>query len=111
MRVKSFRPDVTCVAQRLFLAFAREVARVDQYGDGVISFEEANINGFSDGQSNRRLYLPPSAFNRFAITREINDGVLAPRFAPSQRAYVASGKLVIVNPSVPASTPQDADNR
>ena len=86
MRVKSFRPDVTCVAQRLFLAFAREVARVDQYGDGVISFEEANINGFSDGQSNRRLYLPPSAFNRFAITREINDGVLAPRFAPSPRA-------------------------
>ena len=111
VRVKSFRPDVTDGAQRLFLAFASEVARVDQNGDGVISFEEANINGFSDGQSNRRLYLQPSAFNRFAITREINDGVLAPRFAPSQRAYVASGKLVIVNPSVPASTPQDADNR
>ena len=111
VRVKSFRPDVTDGAQRLFLAFAREVARVDQNGDGVISFEEANINGFSDGQSNRRLYLPPSAFNRFAITREINDGLLAPRFAPSQRAYVASGKMVTVNPSVPASTGRDADNR
>jgi hypothetical protein len=24
-------------------------------------------------------------FNRFAVTREINDGLLAPRFAPSQR--------------------------
>ncbi len=111
VRVKSFRPDVSDGAQRLFLAFAHEVARVDQNGDGVISFEEANINGLSDGQSNRRLYLAPSAFNRFAITREINDGLLAPRFAPSQRAYVQSGKLVIVNPSVPASTPQDADNR
>ena len=111
VRVKSFRPDVTDGAQRLFLAFASEVARVDQNGDGVISFEEAKLNGVSDGQSNRRLYLPPSAFNRFAITREINDGLLAPRFAPSQRAYVQSGKLVIVNPSVRASTPQDADNR
>ncbi|MGH8248445.1 MAG: hypothetical protein ACREUU_18655, partial [Gammaproteobacteria bacterium] len=89
VRVKSFRPDVTDVAQRLFLAYAQEIGRVDQNGDGVISFREADINGFSDGgQSNRRLYLPPSAFNRFAVTREINDGLLAPRFAPFQRAYV-----------------------
>ena len=33
-------------------------------------------------------------FNRFAITREINDGLLAPRFAPSQRAWVLSGTFV-----------------
>ena len=111
VRVKSFEPAVTDVGQRLFDAYAKQVARVDQNGDGVISFQEANVNGFSDGLPNTRLYLPPTAFNRFAITREINDGLLAPRFAPSQRAYVASGFLTLVNPAVPASVPEDADLR
>jgi hypothetical protein len=112
VRVKSFRPDVTDVGTRLFLAYAQEIGRVDQNGDGVISFQEADINGSTDGgQSNRRLYLAPSAFNRFAVTREINDGLLAPRFAPSQRAYVLSGQAVFVRPSVPASVPRDADDR
>jgi hypothetical protein len=27
--------------------------------------------------SNERLLLPPTVFNRFAVTREINDGLLA----------------------------------
>ncbi len=112
LRVKSFKPDVTDVGMRLFLSYAQEIARVDQNGDGVISFQEADINGFSDGgQSNRRLYLPPSAFNRFAVTREINDGLLAPRFAPFQRAYVLSGSVTFVRPAVPASVPRDADDR
>ncbi len=111
VRVRSFRPDVTNVGQRLFLSYAQEVARVDANGDGVISFEEADVNGTSDGLLNTRLYLPPSTFNRFAVTREINDGLLAPRFAPSERAYVASGVLTRVRPSVPASVPIDADLR
>jgi hypothetical protein len=111
VRVASFRPDVTDVGQRLFLSYAQEIARVDQNGDGVISFVEADVDGVSDGLPNTRLYLPPSAFNRFAVTREINDGLLAPRFAPFQRAYVLSGALTLVNPSVPASVPRDADDR
>lgn len=111
VRVQSFEPAVTDVGQRLFDAYAKQVARVDQNGDGVISFQEANVNGFSDGLPNTRLYLPPTAFNRYAITREINDGLLAPRFAPSQRSYVASGFLTLVNPAVPASVPVDADLR
>ena len=111
VRVASFRPDVTDVGQRLFLSFAQEIARVDQNGDGVISFVEADVDGYSDGLPNTRLYLPPSVFNRFAVTREINDGLLAPRFAPFQRAYVLSGSLTLVNPSVPSSVPRDADNR
>ena len=111
VRVKSFRPEVTDVGQRLFLSYAQEVARVDRDGDGVISFVEADVDGFSDGLPNTRLYLSPRAFNRFAVTRELNDGLLAPRFAPFQRAYVLSGALTLVNPSVPASVPRDADNR
>jgi hypothetical protein len=50
-------------------------------------------------------------FNRFAVTREINDGLLAPRFAPSQRAWVLSAVQVPVAPAVNASTGRDADDR
>ena len=38
-------------------------------------------DGFAD---NARLFLPPTVFNRFAVTREINDGLLVPRFAIAQ---------------------------
>jgi hypothetical protein len=47
--------------------------------------------------------LPATVFNRFAVTREINDGMLAPRFAPSQRGFLLMGNLVPVNPPVTAS--------
>jgi hypothetical protein len=55
--------------------------------------------------------VPPTSFNRFFVTREINDGLLAPRFEPSQRAWVLSGFLTLVKPAVRASVPQDADLR
>jgi hypothetical protein len=71
-----------------------------------------DLEDFSDnGLSNDRLYVPATEFNRFAVTREIDDGLLAPRFAPSQRAWVESGTLTLVSPSVDASVTQDADNR
>ena len=50
-------------------------------------------------------------FERFAVTREINDGLLAPRFSPSQWAWVLSGTRVAVNPAVPVSAGRDADDR
>jgi hypothetical protein len=100
-RVASFEPGVS-FPRRLFDAYRTEVARVAP--NGVVSFEEANVDGTSDGgQPNTRLFLPATAFNRFAVTREINDGMLAPRFAPSQTGYVLSGNLVPVNPPVTAS--------
>jgi hypothetical protein len=112
VRVASFEPAVHDIAQRLFDAYAFEVAKVDANGDGVVSFVEADAEGTSDGgQSNERLYLPATAFNRFAVTREINDGMLAPRFAPSQRAWVLSGTRVRVDPAVPASVGRDGDDR
>ncbi len=110
-RPASFLPGVTDVGERLLRAYAIEVARIDQNGDGVLSFAETELEAFSDGLSNTRLYLSPRSFNRFFVTREINDGLLAPRLEPSQRAWVLSGFLTLVQPAVRASVPQDADNR
>ena len=111
-RVTSFESKVKDQEKRLFDAYAKEVARIDQNRDGIITAVEADLEDTSDGgQSNDRLFLPATQFNRFAVTREINDGLLAPRFAPSQRAWVLSGALTPVSPAVDASIPQDADNR
>jgi len=112
VRLASFESNEHDTVQRLYDAYAAEVARVDQNGDGVLDAIEADLEEQSDGgQSNDRLFIPATQFNRFAVTRELNDGLLAPRFAPSQRAWVLSGPLTLVNPSVPASVPQDTDNR
>jgi hypothetical protein len=112
LRTASFEPKVHNLTQRIFDAYAAEVARVDANHDGVVTAVEADLEGTSDGgQSNDRLFLPATAYNRIAVTREINDGLLSPRFAPSQRAWVLSGNITRVNPSVQASVPQDGDNR
>src|SRR6266853_1591556 len=94
-RLASFEPAVTNFKQRLFDAYAAEVARIDANGDGAISGPEGDVDTPSDGfADNARLFIPATQFNRFAVTREINDGLLAPRFAPSQKAWVMSGALV-----------------
>ncbi len=116
VRRASFEPGVGDLSQRLFDAYAAEVALIDGNDggvvDGVITFVEADLEGTSDGgQSNDRLYLPATQFNRFQVTRELNDGLLAPRFAPSQRAVVLTGSLVPVSPAVAASVRRDADDR
>ena len=110
-RLASFEPGVP-FPQRLFDAYAAEVKRVDQNGDGVISAVEGDVDSASDGfADNERLFLPATAYNRFAITREINDGLLAPRFAPSQRAWLMTGAIKPVNPAVPASFGRDSNDR
>ena len=111
-RPSSFEPRVTDVVQRLFDAYAAEVMRIDENGNGVVEPEEADLEEQSDGGlSNDRLFIPATQFGRFAVTREINDGLLAPRFAPSQRAWVLTGTQSLVSPTVDASIPRDADNR
>jgi hypothetical protein len=110
-RIASFEPGVP-FPKRLFDAYAFEVALVDSNHDGVISALEGDVDTASDGfADNSRLYLPATAFNRFAVSREINDGLLAPRFAPSQRAWVASGVRVPVTPAAIASFGRDGDDR
>ncbi len=111
-RLASFEPAVSDFNARLFDAYAAEVARVDTNSDGVISAAEGDVDTASDGfADNTRLFIPATQFNRFAVTREINDGLLAPRFAPSQKGWVLSGTLVPVSPSVPASEGEDSDDR
>jgi hypothetical protein len=111
-RRASFEPGVKNLERRLYDAYAAEVARVDTDGDGVISAAEGDVDTASDGfPDNERLFIPATHFNRFAVTREINDGLLAPRFAPSQRGWVMTGALVAVSPPVPASAGRDSDDR
>ena len=111
-RPASFERGVDNLQRRLFDAYAVEVARVDTDHDGIISAVEGDVDTASDGFSdNTRLYLSPTSFNRFAVTREINDGLLAPRFAPSQRAWVLTGFRVAVTPAVSASAGRDSDDR
>src|SRR5262245_12734213 len=111
-RRASFEPQVTDLGTRLNDAYAYEVSLIDENENGVIDFEEADLEETSDGgQSNDRLFIPATRWTRFAVTREINDGYLAPRFATSQRAWVLSGSLTSVNPSVPASINRDGDDR
>jgi hypothetical protein len=110
-RIASFEPGVS-MPQRLNDAYAAEVARVDQNGDGVISAVEGDVDTASDGfEDNARLFLSPRSFKRFAVTREINDGLLSMRFSPSQRAWILSGHAALVSPAVPASTGRDGDDR
>ncbi len=110
-RLASFEPGVMGT-KRLFDAYAVEVARVDSDHDGVISAVEGDVDTASDGfPDNQRLFLPATSYNRFAVTRELNDGLLAPRFAPSQRAWVLRGSRIPVSPTVPASTGRDSDDR
>ena len=111
-RPASFEPEVRNLQKRLFDAYAAEVKRVAGNYNGIITAAQGDIDTPTDGfADNTRLYLPPTAFNRFAVTREVNDGLLAPRFAPSQRAWVLSGVRVAVNPTVDASAGRDADDR
>jgi hypothetical protein len=111
-RPASFLPGEKNLERRLFEAYEDEVARVNPGGHGIITAVVGDIDTPTDGfPDNERLYLPPTVFNRFAVTREINDGSLAPRFAPSQRAWVLSGTRVPVIPSVPATTGRDSDDR
>jgi hypothetical protein len=111
-RMASFEPQVHNLQQRLFDAYAAEVRRVAGNDHGIITALQGDIDTPTDGfADNTRLFLPPTVFNRFAVTREINDGLLAPRFAPSQRAWILTGVRVPVSPTVDASTGRDADDR
>jgi hypothetical protein len=113
-RLASFEPGERDLTQRLLKAYKAAVALADTDGNGIISAKEGDIdtpNPNCPEGTNECLFLIPREFNRFAVTREINDGLLAPRFAPSTRGFVLSGTLVTGFPQFGASVSRDSDDR
>src|SRR6185312_5798162 len=108
-------PGVTDPTQRLLDGYKAAIALVDTNGDGIVSAAEGDPDtasticpGFDDLTC---AYLPARSYERFAVSREINDGLLAPRFAPSTRGWVLSGKAVTGFKPFAASQGQDSDDR
>jgi hypothetical protein len=122
-RLDSFRPDLHDLERRLEEGYEAAIRVADADDNGIISAAEGDIDTCNDNcfpqtpsadcavSDSSCLYLLPKTYKRFAVSREINDGYLAPRFAPSQRAWVLSGNIVSVSPVVPASTDRDSDDR
>src|SRR5262249_41144484 len=122
-RLDSFRPDLTNLQDRLVEGYKAAIAIADANHDGIISAPEGDIDTCNDScfpatpsdecttSDSSCLFLSPKKFNRFAVTREINDGYIAPRFAPSQKGWVLSGDQVEVSPAVPASEGRESDDR
>jgi hypothetical protein len=118
-RLASFEPEEHNLERRLFDGYRAAVALVDTNHDGIVSAEEGDIDTANpncppnaDGvQDNTCIFLLPRTFNRFAVTREINDGLLAPRFAPSTRGWVLSGTVANNFTPFGASAGEDADDR
>jgi hypothetical protein len=113
-RLASFEPGEHNLTRRLLSGYKAAIALIDTNGDGIISAPEGDIDTPSKICPQGDLtciYLLPRSYNRFAVTREINDGLLAPRFAPSTRGWVLSGAAVTGFPVVPASAGRDSDDR
>lgn len=114
VRLASFEPSQKDMNQRLLDGYKAAVALADTNGDGIISAVEGDVdapNANCPQGDNTCLFLPARAFNRFAVTREIDDGILAPRFAPSTRGWALSGTQVTGFKPFGASMGEDADDR
>jgi len=115
-RLASFEPGEHDLTRRLQDGYRAAVALVDANHDGIISAGEGDIDTENDicpkDKDNTCIFLLPRSYNRFAVTREINDGLLAPRFAPSTRAWVLSGSLVTgFTPFAASECVEDSDDR
>lgn len=113
-RLASFEPDQHNLQQRLLDGYKAAVALVDTNHDGIVSAAEGDVdapNPHCPQRDNTCIFLPPRAYNRFAVTREINDALLGPRFAPSTRGWVVSGTQVTGFPVLAASDGRDSDDR
>jgi hypothetical protein len=113
-RLASFEPDVKDLTQRLLDGYKAAIKLADTDGNGIISAAEGDIdtpNPNCPQGDNSCLFLVPRQFDRFAVTREINDGLLAPRFATSTRGFALAGNLVTGFRQFAASQGEDSDNR
>jgi len=114
-RLASFEPGEHDLQRRLVDGYKAAIRIADFNQDGIISAAEGDIDtpnpNCPDPTASACLFLPAPTYNRFAVTREINDGLLAPRFAPSTRGWVLSGTITPVSPAIPAAQGQDSDDR
>lgn len=113
-RLASFEPDEHDLQKRLLDGYKAAVALVDTNGDGIVSAAEGDVdtpNPHCPQGDNTCIFLPARAYNRFAVTREINDGLLGPRFAPSTRGWTVSGVQVTGFPVLETSEGRDSDDR
>jgi hypothetical protein len=113
-RLASFEPAEHNLTRRLLSGYRAAIAIVDTNGDGIVSAAEGDIdtpNPNCPQGDNTCIFLLPRSYNRFAVTREMNDGLLAPRFAPSTRGWVLSGTIVTGFPVIAASEGRDSDDR
>jgi hypothetical protein len=113
-RLASFEPWEHNLTRRLLDGYRAALKVADTNGDGIISAAEGDIdtpNANCPNGDSACLFILPRTFNRFAVTREINDGLLAPRFAPSTRGWVLSGNIVTGFPAIEASEGRDSDDR
>ncbi len=113
-RLASFEPWEHNLTRRLYDGYRAAVATVDTDGNGIVSAAEGDIdtpNPNCPQGDNTCIFLIPRSYNRFAVTREINDGLLAPRFAPSTRGWALSGDIVTGFPVLQTSEGRDSDDR
>jgi hypothetical protein len=114
-RLASFEPWQHDLTRRLVDGYKAAIRVADFNHDGIISAAEGDIDTpnpqCDNPMASECLFLPATTFNRFAVTREINDGFLAPRFAPSTRGWVLSGKIAPVSPPISAAQGEDSDDR
>jgi hypothetical protein len=113
-RLASFEPWEHDLTRRLLDGYRAALKVADTNGDGIISAAEGDIdtpNKACPQGDNTCLFILPRTFNRFAVTREINDGLLAPRFAPSTRGWVMGGSIVTGFKAIEASEGRDSDDR
>ncbi len=113
-RLASFEPTVTDLTKRLLDGYKAAVATVDTNGDGIVQAAEGDVDTANPNcpqGDNTCIFLAPREFARFAVTREINDAMLAPRFANSTRGWVLSGTQVTGFTPFGTSQGEDSDDR
>jgi len=114
-RLVSFEPGEHDLTRRLNDGYRAAVALIDTNHDGIVSSGEGDIdteNPNCPQGDNTCFFLLPRSFNRFAVSREINDGLLAPRFAPSTRGWALSGTIVTgFTPFAASEGQEDSDDR
>jgi len=112
MRDGVLRAPTKNLSERLFKAYAAEVARVDQNGDGVISGDRrGRRHGERRVSRHTRLFLPATVFNRFADPERSTTACW--RRGRAQPAGLGAAGLAFVPQfrAIPASVGRDADDR